>query len=66
MIAAHRGPQALKVALALPTAGGFAGSLHSRQQQGDENPNCGDAHQHFDERETSAAWTHDEPPLEKK
>ena len=43
----------LEVVGALDPAGGLAGLLHRRQQQGDEDADDGDHHQQFDECEAA-------------
>jgi hypothetical protein len=45
------------IALTLRSAGGFAGGLHSRQQQSDQDSDDGNDHQELDEREARAVAT---------
>jgi hypothetical protein len=47
----HRHAELLEVVAALTAAGGLAGRLDRRQQQGDQHPDDGDHHQQLDQRE---------------
>ena len=51
MVVVERQPDLLQVVGAVQAAGGFAGRLHRRQQQPDQNADDRDDHEQFDQRE---------------
>ena len=60
-VVVHVQPQAqlLEVVAALGPAGGFTGSLHRRQKQGDENADDRDDHQELDQGKGPRFWIWD-------
>ena len=59
----------LEVVGALAAAGGFAGGLHGRQEQGDQNANNGDDDEQFHESEralTNGCRVHERPLARKE
>ena len=52
MIIVQGHTQLLQIVVALRAAGGLASGLDGRQQQGHQDPDDGDHHQQFDERES--------------
>ena len=55
MVRLQRQPDLFEIAPTLGAAGCLASRLDGRQQQGDQDPDDGDDHQKFDERESTSA-----------
>jgi hypothetical protein len=56
VIVVHGDPEVFQVIAAGKAAGGFAGLLDGRQQQGEQHADQGDHDEELDQRETSGTW----------